>query len=89
MNRGLTLAMLRTQVQRLVAPIDGPLMLISGVLLLLAIGVMGSASPERLSSQLINMAIALILMRVLAQVPPQRLMHLALPVYLLLSLIHI
>ncbi|TRZ89302.1 MAG: rod shape-determining protein RodA [Rhodocyclaceae bacterium] len=83
MNRGLTLGKLRNLVQRLIAPIDPPLMLIAGLLLLLAIGVMGSASPERLNSQLINVAVALVVMRILAQVPPQRLMHMAVPVYLI------
>ena len=82
MNSGMGLARVRELLQRLIAPIDPPLMLITGLLLLLAIGVMGSASPERLNAQLMNVAIALILMRVLAQVPPQRLMHLAVPVYL-------
>jgi len=83
MNRGIGLAMIRDLAQRLVAPIDPPLMLIAGLLLLLAVGVMGSASPERLTAQLANVAVALAVMRVIAQVPPQRLMHLALPAYLL------
>jgi len=83
MNRGIGLAMIRDLVQRLVAPIDPPLMLIAGLLLLLAVGVMGSASPERLTAQLANVAVALAVMRVIAQVPPQRLMHLALPAYLI------
>jgi len=83
MNRGIGLAVIRDLAQRLVAPIDPPLMLIAGLLLLLAVGVMGSASPERLTAQLANVAVALAVMRVIAQVPPQRLMHLALPAYLL------
>ncbi|MDZ4252490.1 MAG: rod shape-determining protein RodA [Sulfuritalea sp.] len=74
--------MLRDFFRRLVAPIDGPLMLIAGLLLLLAVGVMGSASPERLNTQLVNVAVALVVMRIAAQVPPQRLMHLAVPIYL-------
>ena len=82
MNRGMGLVALRNLVQRLIAPIDPPLMLIAGLLLLLAVGVMGSASPERLNAQLINVAVALVVMRTLAQVPPQRLMRLAVPVYL-------
>jgi len=77
------LAMMRNLVQRLIAPIDPPLMLIAGMLLLLAVGVMGSASPERLNSQLMNVAAALVVMRIMAQVPPQRLMHMAVPVYLI------
>ena len=82
MNRGMGLVALRNLIQRLIAPIDPPLMLIAGLLLLLAVGVMGSASPERLNAQLINVAVALVVMRTLAQVPPQRLMRLAVPVYL-------
>jgi rod shape determining protein RodA len=82
MNRGFGLATLRGWGQKLVAPIDGPLMLISGLLVLLAIGIMGSASPDRLNAQLVNVAVALVIMRVLAQIPPQRLMHLAVPIYL-------
>jgi rod shape determining protein RodA len=72
---------IRNLAQRLITPIDGPLLLIAGMLLLLAVGVMGSASPERLNSQLINVAVALVVMRILAEVPPQRLMHLAVPIY--------
>jgi rod shape determining protein RodA len=77
------LAMLRNLGLRLIAPIDPPLMIIAAMLLLLAIGVMGSASPERLNAQLINVGAALVVMRILAQVPPQRLMHMAVPVYLI------
>ena len=82
MNRGFSLATIRHLLQRLIAPIDVPLMLIAGLLLLLAVGVMGSASPERLNAHLINVAVAIIVMRILAQIPPQRLMHLAVPIYL-------
>ena len=83
MNRGFGLATLRAWSQKLVAPLDGPLMLLAGLLVLLAIGIMGSASPDRLNAQLMNVAVALVIMRVLAQIPPQRLMHLAVPIYLI------
>ncbi len=83
MNRGIDLARIRDWGQRLIAPIDLPLLLIAGLLLLAAIGVMGSAAPERLNAQLANVAVALVVMRAMAQVPPQRLMRLAVPVYLL------
>ena len=82
MNHDIGLARIRDLLQRLIAPIDGPLMLIAGMLLLLAVGMMGSASPERLNTQLVNVAVALVVMRIAAQVPPQRLMHLAVPIYL-------
>jgi rod shape determining protein RodA len=68
--------------QNLIAPIDGPLMAVASLLLGLAILVLASASPERLTSQLINVGVALVVMRLMAQVPPQRLMRLALVVYL-------
>jgi rod shape determining protein RodA len=67
--------------QRLVAPIDGPLMLIAVILVLMALLLVSSASPERMISQLLNVTVALIVMRLVAQMPPQRLMHLALPIY--------
>ena len=65
----------------LMAPVDPPLMLLAGLLLAASLLMVGSASPERVSSQIVNMAVALIVMRAVAQMPPQRLMHLALPVY--------
>ncbi len=68
--------------QKLTAPIDGPLMLITGALLLVSLIMVGSASPERIASQAINVAVALVVMRLVAQLPPQRLMHLAVPIYL-------
>jgi len=67
--------------QRLAAPIDTPLMVMSGLLLLIALAMVASASPERLGNQLLNMGVALLVMRLVAQVPPQRLLHLALPIY--------
>jgi rod shape determining protein RodA len=67
--------------QRLAAPIDTPLMIMAGLLLLTAFVMVASASPERVGNQLLNICVALVVMRVVAQVPPQRLMHLALPIY--------
>ncbi len=66
---------------RLMAPIDGPLLVMAGLLLLLALAMVTSASPERIGNQLLNMSVALVVMRLVAQVPPQRLMHMALPIY--------
>jgi rod shape determining protein RodA len=68
--------------QKLFAPIDGPLMGFTGLLLVVAIVAMASASPERMTAQLVNLAVALLLMRIVAQIPPQRLMHLAVPIYI-------
>jgi rod shape determining protein RodA len=69
--------------QRLLAPMDRPLLAISLLLLAYAALIVASASPERFTAQLFNMAAALVVMRLIAQMPPQRLMHLALPIYLL------
>jgi rod shape determining protein RodA len=73
--------MLRRLWFKLADPIDTTLMTVSGLLLLLAFALMASASPERMTAQLLNTAAALVVMRVVAQLPPQRLMHLALPIY--------
>lgn len=82
MNNGPSMAWVRSAWQRLSAPIDPPLMMLTGLLILLALGVMASASPERMGAQFSNIAIALAAMRVMAQIPPQRLMHFAVPIYL-------
>jgi rod shape determining protein RodA len=76
-------SLVRKYWDRLVAPLDGPLMLITGMLLLLAVGVMASASPERLGTQFVHVCIALVAMRIMAEIPPQRLMHFAVPIYVL------
>jgi rod shape determining protein RodA len=68
--------------QKLVAPIDGPLMALTFCILVIAFIIISSASPERVTSQLINVGVALVVMRLIAQMPPQRLMHLALPIYI-------
>jgi rod shape determining protein RodA len=73
--------MIRKYWLKLVAPLDGPLMVFTGLLLLVALVAMASASPERLAAQCVNLGVALAVMRIVAKVPPQRLMHLALPVY--------
>ena len=73
---------LRLWWHRLVDPIDPPLMLILIMLIALSAGMMGSASPERMGAQMVNVLVALAIMRIVAQIPPQRLMHLAVPVYL-------
>jgi len=67
---------------KLIAPIDGPLMALAACILMVAFVVMSSASPERVTSQLTNVAVALVVMRLVAQLPPQRLMHLAPPIYI-------
>ena len=69
--------------QRLIAPLDLPLLYIALALASIALLILGSASPERIPAQCFNLLAAFVIMRVMAQVPPQRLMHLAVPVYVL------
>jgi rod shape determining protein RodA len=75
--------MLRRLWLKLVDPLDPPLLAIMGLLLLVAMIVVASASPDRVPAQLLNMLAAVVFMRLMAQVPPQKLMHLALPTYAL------
>lgn len=71
---------------RIADPMDSSLLWISGGLLLLGLLTLYSASFDsstRITSQLVNVAIALAVMWMVAQVPPQTLMRFAVPVYLL------
>jgi rod shape determining protein RodA len=74
--------MIRQLWERLIEPIDATLMLLVTLLSLITLGLMSSASPERLQSQLMNLGIAIVIMRTMAQIPPQRLMRLAVPMYI-------
>ena len=70
---------------RIAAPMDGSLVLISGGVLLLGLVTLYSASSDssaRITSQFFNVGIALAVMWLAAQVPPQTLMRFAVPVYL-------
>jgi rod shape determining protein RodA len=72
-------------VARIVDPLDRSLLAIAGSLLLLGLFTLYSAAAEnplRISAQLLNVAIALTVMWIAAQVPPQTLMRFAVPVYL-------
>ena len=71
---------------RFVDPLDGLLLLISAGLLLLGLLTLYSASygsPAKITSQLVNVLIALAVMRVAAQLPPQTLMRFAPPIYVI------
>lgn len=73
-------------VRRALAPIDLPLLAILGLLLSYAFVVQLSASndtPARINSHILNLVVALGLMWIVASVSLSRLMHLALPLYLL------
>jgi rod shape determining protein RodA len=72
--------------RRLAEPVDGTLLSIALALLALGLATLFSASNEnavRFSSQLVNISIALTLMWIMAQVPPQTLMRFAPPIYAL------
>jgi len=69
---------------RVAAPMDGSLLSIAGGLLLLGLLTLYSAAsdnPARITSQLVNVGIALAAMWIAAQVPPQTLMRFAVPAY--------
>ncbi|MFZ5511316.1 MAG: rod shape-determining protein RodA [Pseudomonadota bacterium] len=71
--------------RRLVDPIDPVLFGLLALLLVYALMVLASATNDfigRFYNQLVNLGVALVVMRVAAQIPPQRLMHLALPAYI-------
>ncbi len=72
---------IRTLWQKLVDPIDPPLMMMAALLLAFALVIVASASIERVNAQLFNMLIAVIVMRVAAQVSPQKLMYFAMPLF--------
>jgi rod shape determining protein RodA len=70
--------------QRLTENIDSALMFISGMILLLGLFTLYSAAnenPTRLFAQLTNIGVALFVMWIAAQIPPQTLMRLAVPAY--------
>ena len=72
--------------RRLAEPVDGTLLSIALALLALGLATLFSASNEnaaRFSSQLVNISVALTLMWIIAQVPPQTLMRFAPPIYIL------
>ena len=77
--------MIRLLTRRLVAHLDGPLLTLLAALM--AVGVVGlysaaNQSLDRVTSQMMNMAVALGTMWVVANVPPQHLKRLAMPIYL-------
>jgi rod shape determining protein RodA len=70
----------------LIAPIDRPFFLLLTTLVLYALMVLASATydfPERFYNQLTSLGLALIAMRLIAQISPQHLMRLAVPLYLI------
>ena len=70
-------------IARLLAPLDGPLVTIVLAILCFSTIVMVSASPERLDTLALNIAVAFAVMWIAASIPPQRMMTVALPLYVL------
>ncbi|HLS85335.1 MAG TPA: rod shape-determining protein RodA [Burkholderiales bacterium] len=76
---------LRRVAARLVSGIDGGLFVITLMLTLLGLAALFSASydaPERMMAQGANLAVALAAMWIVANIPPQLLLRLAVPAYL-------
>ena len=74
----------RERIGGVLSALDPPLLAIAVLLLSLATLVMGSATADfmhRFEAHLVNLAVALSVMLVVAQIPPLRLMQLALPFY--------
>jgi rod shape determining protein RodA len=71
---------------RLAQGIDGPLFGLSLALVALGLATLFSASyelPGRVAAQAVNLAVALVAMWIVAQIPPQTLMRFAVPAYAL------
>ena len=71
--------------QRATAHLDPPLMMIAMALMLIGFLTVFSAtydSQNRLMAQMLNMSVAFVLMWLLAQVSPQKLMRFAIPLYI-------
>jgi len=72
--------------RRLVEHLDGPLLLITGALMLVGLSTVYSATYDasnRLVAQSLNMAVGLAAMWIVAQIPPQKLMRFGVPLYLI------
>src|SRR2546427_1014003 len=81
-----TKPMIRRLFETLTAKIDGPLFALVPCLLALGLATLYSAAyqaPGRVGAQALNVLLALVLMWVAAQVPPQVFMRYALPVFVL------
>jgi rod shape determining protein RodA len=71
---------------RIVEHLDGPLLLITGALMAVGLATIYSATYDannRALNQLLNMAVGLAVMWGVAQLPPQKLMRFAVPLYVL------
>ena len=71
-------------VRALIAPIDFPLLLITLTIMAVGLATVNSATFDgnhRLGAQAINMGVALVVMWLVARLPPQKLMSVAVPLY--------
>ena len=71
---------------RLFERVDGPLLLIAGLIMMAGLATVYSATydtNDRLLAQALNMAVGLCVMWTVAQVPPQKVMRFAVPLYVL------
>ena len=78
--------MLKRSLRFIFGELDGPLLTVALLLLAAGLVVLYSATmdaPARLNGQLRNIAAALLVMWVAAHIPPQTLMRIAVPVYLI------
>ncbi len=69
---------------RLTESIDGTLMLLAVLIIALGLFTLYSAAyenPARMQAQFVNIGVALVAMWIAAQVPPQTLMRMAVPIY--------
>ena len=76
---------LRRLARQAIAHIDFPLLLITAAIMGIGLATVNSAtidSTHRMLSQAMNMGIALVIMWVVARIPPQKLMGFAVPLYL-------
>jgi rod shape determining protein RodA len=76
----------RRGLRALVAPIDFPLLLITMAIMAVGLATVHSATfdgNQRMVNQAINMGVALVIMWLVARLQPQKLMSLAVPLYLL------
>ena len=76
---------LRRLHKRLFAHIDGPLMIIILIIMAFGLATIYSATVDgsnRTTGQLMNMGVGILVMWVFAQLPPQKLMRFAVPLYI-------
>ena len=69
-------------IDRITQPLDGPLLALLAILATLGCLTIFSAAPHRLPNQIVNVTVAFAMLWLVANIPPQQLMRLAVPVYI-------